>query len=196
MLELFMTGDCAYNFKKAKRIKQIDLFILTIIFLLSMWAILGYKYFSVEIQQEIGSYGLIAVFVAVLLLEFIPQMLHPFICVVMAVGAGINLILAVIVASIASTVGSIAGYWVGKKYGFNIVCPLFNQKTIQKTLKLWDRHAKEYVLLSALTPLPYLPLIFGALGLKKRYMFFWGIIPRIIGYATMGWLLYYGIHML
>lgn len=190
-----MLRVCTYNPEKARKIKEIDIFILLIILAISIWGIVEYNFLNEGIAQEIQEYGLIALFFFTALLEFIPQIMHPFAGVILATGVGVSLTSATFIASIASVCGSILGFEVGKKYGFGFVCPLFKEKVLRKTLALWDKYGREFVLVSAITPLPFLPLIFGALGLKRKYMIIYGIVPRVIGYVILAWMYYYGLRL-
>ncbi len=67
---------------------------------------------------------------------------------------------------------------------------------MQKVLSLWDRKGAIIVIISAMTPLPYVPLIFGALGLRRKAFLFYGMIPRAITILLLGIMLKLGISFL
>ena len=129
------------------------------------------------------------------MLEFLPQVISPDYSLLLAIGLGINIPYAVIVTMVASIIGSISSFLIGYHYGFDTIAPFFKKETLNKTLKFWNRHSKWFVLASGTLPLPipYVPLIFGALRMKKIDFLIWGIIPRALGFILTGIAGYYGI---
>jgi len=178
---------------KRRRFANRDLLIITIIIILSLSAMLGYGFFKQELTREIITYGLIGTLIITFLLDFIPQFLSPHLVILIAISSRLNVNLVVIASIIGTIIGSIVGYEIGSKQGFELICYYFKKKTILKTLNFWEKYGKIFVFISALAPLPYFPLVFGALKMPKKDFFHYGLIPRIIGFIAIGYGYYFGI---
>ncbi len=182
--------------KIGKFMRIFNLFIVFIIFIIGLYAFMNYvetvEYFS----KNIGNYGLSFLFISVFLLDFLPQVISPDFTLLLALGIGMNIYSAVIITIVASSLGSALAFLVGYHYGFKTIAPLFKQEDLDKTLKFWGKHGKWFVLASATLPIPipYFPLIFGALRMKKSVFIIWGIIPRAIGFIVTGALSYLWIN--
>lgn len=147
------------------------LFVLSIIYRkqLEAWA-----------TKEVLIYGMIMIFIISFLLEILPQYLTPHIFLIEAKILGMAIIPVLGVLVMASLFGSIAGFEIGKKYGTKIVNK-FYKKEEHKLKELSRKHGKWFVAVAAVSPLPYIPLIFGSIGLKRNDFFIYGILTRIIG---------------
>lgn len=176
--------------RRRARVAAIAVFILLVVF--ALFSYFNYKEIQSGAATGAKNYGLIFVFIAVFLFELIPQIFNAILGVIAASVAGINIHLALITAIIASILGSYLGFKLGKKYGFHLVWAFLEKETIIKTLKFWDKYGKVIVLLGALEPLPYFPLVFGALHMKTKDFILWGMIPRAIGLIALGYGFYFG----
>lgn len=159
---------------------------LTLIFLVLIFvSISSYNYYRGQIDETIISYGKLGLFIIVFLLELIPQILNPYFPLLIAIPF-LGLFNSIIIVIIASLMGSILGFEIGRKYGFKFIIPLFQRKNFKKILKFWSTYGKWFVTISALTPIPYVPIIFGALALSRKDFFIFGIIPRIVSFLFVG----------
>jgi membrane protein DedA with SNARE-associated domain len=190
-----MERVCIYSASKKRKIEIIDILVILIILAFSIFVLIKYNILQGKISEEIAHYGLFGVFSIAFLFEMFPQLWHPFAGVALSSSIGISLFYATIFAILGSTLGSILGFEVGRKYGFGFVCPLFSKKSMTQILSLWDKHGALIVLVSALSPIPYVPIIFGALGLKRKAFLFYGVIPRILSFIFLGFLFNLGINL-
>lgn len=182
--------------KIGKEIRILSLIIVSIIFLWGIYLAFTYENTHEHMASYIQNYGLIAIFIFVFLIEFLPQILSPDYGLIWAIGLGVDAYSSVVVTMIASILGSITAFMIGYHYGFHTIAPLFKRKTIEKTLKFWDKHGKWFVLAAGTVPLPipYFPLIFGALRMDKIEFILWGVIPRTLGFILTGFFSYYGFN--
>ncbi len=187
---------CVYDEKKRKRIEIIDIIVILLILGLSIFILIKYNLFNEKLSEEVIKYGLFGVFIMAFLFEMFPQLLHPFLGVILATGIGINVFLATFVAILGSLAGSLAGFEIGRRYGFNFICPLFSIRFMKKILYFWDGYGNIFVLISAILPVPYVPLVFGSLGMKRRMFLFYGVIPRTLIFIALGLLLRFGINII
>lgn len=84
---------------------------------------------------------------------------------------------------LSSTISSMLGFELGRKYGKNFVSETLGKKRLTKIEeRINKKGGKSTVLLAALTPVPYIPLIIGSLLMERKNFLFWGVIPRQISY--------------
>jgi uncharacterized membrane protein YdjX (TVP38/TMEM64 family) len=187
-----MAEKCTFNPKYRKRARIIDALLALILVGFSIFTILNYNSFNSEISQDILLYGEIGLAISVFLLELIPSILNPYLPMIIFMASGGDILNSLIIVSIASVLGCLVGFEIGRKYGWQLICPLFEEKVINKILIFWQKYGKFFVALSAITPLPYFPLVFGTLGLSRRDMWIFGIIPRLLSFVILGYGFYLG----
>ncbi len=191
-----MDENFVCDYKKGRGVRILDWIIISVIILISIYAIIKYNYFQEELSHGVERYGVLGVFVFSFILESIPQFIHPFSSVIFASGIGINVFIATFFSLIGSFVGAVVAFEIGKRYGFRLVCPLFSEKTLVRTLKSLDKYGNVFILISAVSPFPYLPLIFGSLGIRRKYFWLYGILVRAISFIFLGFLLQIGVNIL
>lgn len=171
-----------------KGIKIFDIIIISLMIAGSIYLVFNYKTVTDYATADIQYYGLWALFIFTFLFEILPQFISPDYILLFAIGLGINTYIAVIVTILASSLGSWLAFLIGYHYGFGIIASLFSEKKLNKILNFWCKHGKWYVLLSATLPLPipFIPVLFGALRMSKRDFLVWGIIPRALGFIATG----------
>lgn len=191
-----MVRACIYNPGRIKKIKVIDIVVILIILGMSIFALIKYSFFRGELARGVGEFGLVGVFIMAFILESIPQIIHPFSSVILATGLGTNVFYATLFVCVGSFFGALAGFEIGRKYGFGLICPLLSKKSLTKTVYLWDKYGHVFVFIAAISPLPYFPMIFGSLGMRRKFFWMFGLIPRIITFAFLGMLLNWGINLM
>ncbi|MBI3334853.1 VTT domain-containing protein [Candidatus Pacearchaeota archaeon] len=135
--------------------------------------------------MKLQTYGVLAFFLISLVLEFVPQYISPHIIIFSSPLFNINLFVVLLVTLIGSALGSSLGFAVGRLYGLHFAASLFSTKTLTKIIHAMNEHGRWYVLIAALSPLPFIPLIFGALHFSRRNFFWFGLIPRMLGLCVI-----------
>lgn len=182
--------------KIRKEIRIASVILLMIVVIISIYLVWNYDETSEYMAKNIINYGLLAIFGFVLIIEFLPQLLSPDFVLLWGMSFGLNIYSVVIVTMIASIIGSMTAFLIGYHYGFHAIAPFFKEKTVNKTVNFWNKHGKWFVLAAGTLPLPipYFPLIFGALRMSKMQFILWGVIPRTLGFIATGILGYYGLY--
>ncbi|MDP2673157.1 MAG: hypothetical protein Q8O84_05070 [Nanoarchaeota archaeon] len=178
-----------YNPKLKRKIEIIGFVVSIIIVAISIISLLFYGFYKEKLTEGIITSGKILMFLSIFFLEFIPQMISSHFPLVASILSGINAFEAVIIAVFASLISTILAFELGKKFGWKFVCSLFEPKKLIKITNFWNKYGKWFVLASAFTPLPYFPLVFGALQMSREKMWLFGIIPRIISFVILGYLI-------
>lgn len=176
-----------------RKIEIIETLLALVIVALGIISILSYQFYKYAITSQISAYGLIGLFIVGAFLDLIPQVLNPFLAILAGIGAGLNPDLSILVVIMGSMVGSLIGFEFGRAYGGRLMATLFPEKMLVNIIDFWQKHGKIVVLVSALTPIPYIPLLFGALEMERKDLWLYGIIPRIISFAVVGYGYYFGL---
>lgn len=139
------------------------------------------------LSARILSYGVAGLFAVNFFLEFIPQIITPFITLVVALSTFTNLHLAIFTVVLGSFFGSWIGFEVGKKYGFDIMLDFLGQKKTGVAIRFMNRYGRLAVFLASISPLPYIPMIIGALNMTRKNFVFFGLLPRAIALFAVGY---------
>lgn len=174
--------------KVEKTIKFISVFITLLMLALMIYSFTNLFLLDEEISSLIYDYGIIALFAISILLDLIPQLISPIIALSTGVIAGINVHYAIIATILGSTIGSLIGFTLGKKYMFDAVNVMTSRKSTTMLTNLTNKYGKIIVPIAAFSPLPYLPVLLGAMNFSKRNFLIYGIVPRAISLIIFGYL--------
>lgn len=158
--------------------------ILTILMVCTfIYAVYNYSQLETEINEKIISSGIQSLFIITFLLEFIPNYISPHLTMMSAFLLNLDPLMITFTVIMSSTISSMLGFEMGRKYGKKIVSETFGKKRLNKLENLVNlKGGKSAVLLAAITPVPYIPLIIGSLLMERRNFVLWGVIPRQISY--------------
>jgi membrane protein DedA with SNARE-associated domain len=178
------------NLRRRINIVNVSISLIFVFFILL--SIYAYNFYDFEIRHQISSYGLIGLAFVIFLIEIIPSMFNPHLIFLMA-SPLLGVIPALLSVLVGSFIGSIFAFWLGRRYGKTFIYPLVNPKTIFKIQSFWEKYGKWFVFFAAFTPLPYMPIIFGALGMSARQFFIFGILARLGSILILGVGLFFGL---
>ncbi|MBU0977715.1 MAG: VTT domain-containing protein [Nanoarchaeota archaeon] len=147
------------------------------------------------ITGEATSYGYLFIIIISAFLEFIPQFIAPTWLMINAAVLNMPLIYVTIAIIFGSTIGSTLGFLVGREFGIDFLENMFGKNKLEKAKRLFNAHGKWFVALAALTPLPYLTLVFGALGMSTKNIIKFGLIPRAISYILLYLMILLGLNI-
>jgi len=188
-----MPKGCPVKKTYQKRIRLLDFFVLSFILILGVIWMVKYRFFEAELTDAAISLGALGIFFIIFILEVIPQLMSPFIIMIALISSGFNIHVTMFSILLGSIIGSIWGFNLGKKYGLNLVCAMLEQKSLNKLFLFLNRYGYLFILVSALTPLPYFPIFFGALNISKKEFIRYGVIPRSLGLLSLGYAIYFGL---
>jgi len=180
------------NQELRREIKIIDILIAMIIVVFAIISIIYYKNLKVQISLQVETYGLIGLFLISAFMDLVPQIFSPVFPMIVLIVAGFNVHLAILVACLGAVAGSILGFEIGRKYGFKYLEALFEDDSLKKIDYFIKKYGKFFIALAALTPLPYFPMIFGAMNFSRRDFFVYGLICRILELVFLGYAVYFG----
>ncbi|MBU0629094.1 MAG: VTT domain-containing protein [Nanoarchaeota archaeon] len=131
-----------------------------------------------QILSFIKVYGYIALFIFAILIDILVQPIGPEAGLITANILGLNN-WAIIIISIAGTsIASLISYRIGKLFYLR----LCKDNRCSKYLTFYEKYGKFGLLVSAMTPIPYVPFCWfsGAFGLPIKEFIYFGILPRIL----------------
>lgn len=169
-----------------KRTLKIIYISIAVFFVLLFFVSLIYRNFLTEFfGGELKQYGLLSLFLSSLLLEGIPQYVAPQLLAFNAALLGFGFFESVGVLYLGSIVGSIVGFEVGCKLKHSVSKAFLKEKTTERIQRFVERRGKWAIFLTSISPLPYIPLIFGVLHFKRKDFLLLGVLPRIIFFTYM-----------
>lgn len=178
------------NKKKIQTTIKVGVILITIVSLfLIFYTLINSEILEQEFSKQVQDYGIPSLFILSLLLDLLPQLISPIIILTAATVVGINIYYAVIITILGSTIGSIIGFTLGKKYMYTAVNLLASKKATRKLTKLTNEYGKIVVLIAAISPLPYLPVLLGAMNFSKRNFLIYGLIPRATSFIIFGYII-------
>lgn len=175
-----------------RRVEVLEVLVALIFIGLSIWGLVNFKFLEIKINSEVQTSSIFFLIVITGLMELVPQIFYPGAPMAVAIATGFNPHLSIIFSTVGSILGSILGFWIGKKWGFGFIQILFEKNSVEKIVNFTKKYGNIFVMFAALTPLPYLPVVFGSLSMSKKDFFLWGIIPRTIGLFIWGYAIYFG----
>lgn len=147
-----------------------------------------------KIGDQIETYGLGSIFALSFILDFIPQYVAPQAIVVLAHIVGFSLWKISLVVLLGSFLGSWSAFEIGNqlKSSADILEKLIGRRKIKNFEHQVNKKGKLIVLISSISPIPYIPVVLGMLHFTRRNFVIYGLIPRAVGIAISS-LIVYGI---
>ena len=147
-------------------------------------------YIQAFLTGEAESYGFFFIFFLSAFLEFFPQYIAPHIVLFNIDLFGFSISKFLFLAILGSAFGSLVGFEIGRKYGIRIPCELFGKEKISSVEGKLNTYGRLFVTVAAFSPLPYVPIIFGSLGMSRKNFFWFGMIPRAISFIVITFVLF------
>ena len=163
-----------------------------------IYGLMNYQEIRELAETEIQTYGLVGVLLVSFLLDLFPQYISPHIALISAPLLDFNWIYVFLAVAVGSTLGSMLGFEIGafsKKKSKLSEC-IFGEEDCKKIEKSLNNGGKWFISLAAISPLPYIPIILGTIGVKRKTFLFYGILPRVMGFVAFSGLLRLGINLI
>ena len=167
--------------KNEKILKIITISFAIVFLVLFVLSIVYQKEIESNLGSNLENYGGLFLFFLAFIIELIPNYLSPHLGIINAYVLNINLKTTVLFLVLGSIIGSVLGFEVGKKYGAKLAKNFLGDKKIKMIEKRVNQKIRWGILLAAISPLPYLPIVLGSTKLLRKNFFFFGVIPRSIG---------------
>ncbi|MCU0642172.1 MAG: VTT domain-containing protein [archaeon] len=147
---------------------------------------------GMELTTQLAAYGFVGLFALVFVLELIPQYFSPFMVSISALLFGLDPFAVCLVSVVASSVSSLTAFRIGRKLSTRFVEDIVNggkkkekNNSHNLTGRIINGWGRWIVLATALTPLPYFSMLFGAMRMKPDNFYLFGMVPRVAGYVLI-----------
>jgi membrane protein YqaA with SNARE-associated domain len=172
------------------RLRSLLMLAIMIGVFLSLWAyhdqIKGWATLFVE------TYGMPALFILTWIADTTFQPIPPDVFVFGSTFGGANVLLASVIAGVASSCGGVTGYYIGRCVGPKRFRKLFGDKLMRKGREIFDKYGIYAIGVAALTPLPYSGTcwVAGIYKMSPIVVFLTSVVGRILRYIFVGWIGY------
>ena len=122
---------------------------------LFVYNLLFYDTLQVDLEEEINTYGPIAIFIASFIIDTVGGPLGAEVPVISGLLVGINLSTIIVMALLGSYVGSLVVYAIGYVVGESGALRYISPSKYDKSKTLFTRHRQLTLVLGALSPIPY-----------------------------------------
>lgn len=179
------------NLRRIIRIFAWVVLALTLFFF--VYGITNYSAIKDMSQSAVQNYGLPAMFLISFFLDLFPQFLSGHNLVLVAGILSFNPFSVIVVVLIATFLASVVGFWLGKNLEEDVFKEIFGKKIYNKIDKGMKKYGRWYSAVSAVTPLPYVPIIYWALDMEWKDFLLFGVIPRMVGFVVTAMFAYYAL---
>lgn len=169
-----------------KKLKNISIFISFVLILIFFVSIFTKDYLGSFITHNIQIYGIIFIILITAFLEIVPQFIAPHLILINLQIIGFSTFFSVLAVIIGALTGALFGFYLGKRYGIDFVNSIYSKKEIRSLNEKIDKYGKWIILIAALSPVPYIPVIFGSVDMDWKTFIIFGIIPRMLGILITG----------
>ena len=140
-------------------------------------------YIKEFVALVVSGYGLIGIFFLAVLLELIVQPVGPDLALILGTLVGLNggLVLATVLAGSYIALG--IAYVIGKKIGAPGIERIVGKRTFERIN--WVSGGKWFMLIGALTPVPYIPYLVGVWDFNFKDTLKYVLVPRTIRLALI-----------
>jgi len=167
--------------KKNTRNGVIEMIILLAFVTLFILSFIYQENLKSLISKEMLVYGIITLSAISFLLDLIPQYVTPHLLIIQSKVLGLPTALTFSLIIAGAFLGSIVGFEIGKKYGVKVVKKIYDKKGYNNLKQKVKKYGKWVIAIAAITPLPYVPIIFGSLNIEREEFWKYGISMRILG---------------
>jgi membrane protein YqaA with SNARE-associated domain len=149
-----------------------------LVIILFIYTLINYSILEKElsIAAQIGGAGLVAALVFIL--EGAPVFVGPSVAIASLLAMGEDPIFVLAIFLVFSTLGAIVYYYLGYFLGERVFV-YFEKEDVKKYRELFKKYGMAAMLITAVTPIPYLPTVAGAFKMGAKEMFFLTTLLRI-----------------
>tara|TARA_Y100000310_G_C20661182_1_gene804876 strand:- start:163 stop:723 length:561 start_codon:yes stop_codon:yes gene_type:complete len=178
-----------------KRTRNIIVFAIVLIILITAFFAIWFNsdYLKSLIQEYIQRFGYLGIFVFSFLADLLEQPIGPGTFAALGVIFNLNIFLIIVFSVIGSWIGSLASYYIGRRYFYYRLREVSKGRIEQKHYKLFEKYGGPVLALAAISPLPWVTFCWlaGGAKLKVEKFIFWGLIPRILRISFVVGLVWY-----
>jgi membrane protein YqaA with SNARE-associated domain len=95
-----------------------------------------------------------------------------------------------LVATVASVLGALFGYWIGKKYGNDILLKFVSKDKVEKAEEIFNKYSAVSLLIAGITPVPFkvFTILSGTLEMNRTKFVIYSFIGRAFRFFLVAYL--------
>ncbi|MAH03237.1 hypothetical protein CMI39_00425 [Candidatus Pacearchaeota archaeon] len=175
---------------KKNLIKIFTIIAFLIILIFFIITLINYKTIKTEVSSGVQKYGYFGIGITSLILESLPQPIGADITLISGGLIGLNIFFVFLVVILSSGFSGILMYFLGYVRGKGIVLLFIDEEHYKEYLDLFKNKGKFAMTISALTPIPYLPILAGTLKMHFYDFLLYGIVMRTLRFAVVAYLFF------
>ena len=147
-------------------------------------------YNRVLLYSHISSYGLLAIFLVVIIMDTFIQPISPDFIVFGATLKGYDLLAVSLIGGIGSCIAGVIGYIIGKRIGSERFESKFGKKHLVRGKKLFDKYDTWAIITGAVSPIPYSSICWtaGIYNMNFKHFLITSILARIPRFFLVGFI--------
>lgn len=180
---------------KTKAVHHVLTFLNFLVIAVFIWSLINYKVLDATINKWAVAGGLVFLIIFIIFLEGAPIVAGPTIAVAAFLTIGEYTPLFIYLVFILSgVVGNFIWFYLGVFSGHKLL-KYFDPKVISRYEKLFKKYGWWTMVITAVTPIPYLPTLAGIFDMKWKHMFIGVMGVRIIRHTIVFifWMIVVGI---
>ena len=174
--------------EKEKIMQTILLVIMVLAITLFLYTLINYNALRENVSEKIEKYGYFGVAIMSFFLDGFPQFLSADIALIGGGLIGLNIFTTFLIVSSSSALAGMILYGIGYSKGKKVVKLFIGEEKYKKFNSLSKTKGKIAVTLAALSPIPYLPILIGALKIHPYDFLIYGVIMRTMRFALIAYL--------
>lgn len=166
---------------------------ISFMLVLTVYVFLNYYKIEHELLNFVKDYGLFAIFLISFFTDILFQPIGPDVAVIGGVLIYKEIFYSVFFASLGSVLASFLSYFFGRMFRTYGMQKLNSSAKFQKWRRIHAKFGLISLSIGALSPVPYVPMcwIAGLFNVKMYKFILFGIVPRVIRFATLGMIAHY-----
>lgn len=174
--------------KRLKFLNILKSFILvaTITFLIGLLFI---NKLELVVENSVSTANIFILFLVIFLIEFIPQPIGPELFFISASILNYNYFMAIFLTFIATSISTYIHYRLGESF-YDYIC---KNGRCDKHVAKFNKYGKYALFVSAIGPIPYVPLcwISGSINMERKTFWLYGLISRFLRIIATSLFIYY-----
>ncbi len=152
--------------------------------------ILFFTHIELFIKFIVSDYGYMGIFVLSIILELLLQPIGPDVPLILGILGKLNPWIVLLAVLVGAYIAIIISYFVGKKIGAPGIEYIIGKKSYKNILK-HEQSGKWFLVIGALTPVPYIPYFAGVWNLSLKDVIIYVALPRTIRFLIVFIFTYY-----
>jgi membrane protein YqaA with SNARE-associated domain len=99
-------------------------------------------------------------------------------------------VILALITTVASVLGAMFGYWIGKKYGHDVLLKFVSQEKVDKAEAIFNKYSAVSLLIAGITPVPFkvFTILSGVLEMNRTKFIIFSFIGRAFRFFLVAYI--------